>query len=256
MKSFSLTADPFQHFTSPDDPELACTVNRLFEGASDGVVMLTLENGPLSIRLLPTRGMAVWDMHYQGVRLGWDSPVRGPVHPSLVPVMDPGGLGWLEGFDELLARCGLESNGAPDFDERGVLRYPLHGRVGNLPARNVEVQIGGDEMSVTGVIDEARFHFAKLRLTSTLTTRVGQKGFTVVDKVENRSGVEAEVQMLYHVNFGAPVLEPGSRVHLPATKVVPRDYLGRRGRGGLGHLQHAQPRDGRAGLLFRTSEGR
>src|SRR5688572_662532 len=135
MKSFPLTSDPLQHFTSPDAPELACTATRLTEGVSDGVMMLKLENGPLSIRVVPTRGMAVYDMHYQGIRIGWDSPVRGPVHPSLVPVMDPGGLGWLEGFDELLARCGLASNGAPDFDKRGVLRYPLHGRIGNLPAR-------------------------------------------------------------------------------------------------------------------------
>jgi hypothetical protein len=122
-----------------------------------------------------------------------------------------------------LARCGLASNGAPDFDEQGVLRYPLHGRIGNLPARDVEIAIGAKEMSVTGIVDEVRFHFGKLRLTSTLTTRTGQKGFTVTDVVTNRSGVETEIQMLYHVNFGAPVLEPGSRVMLPADKVVPRD---------------------------------
>ena len=52
------------------------------------------------------------------------SPVRGPVHPSFVPLFDPSGLGWLEGFDELLCRCGLESNGAPDFDEHRQAALP------------------------------------------------------------------------------------------------------------------------------------
>jgi galactose mutarotase-like enzyme len=223
MKTFSLTVDSQQQFNSPEAPEFSCTATRLTEGVSDGVMLLTLENGPLTIRLVPTRGMAVWDMTYEGIRIGWDSPVRGPVHPSLVPVMDPGGLGWLEGFDELLARCGLVSNGAPDFDSSGVLRYPLHGRIGNLPARNVEISIDASQLSVTGIVDEVRFHFGKLRLTSTLTTTAGQKGFRVIDKVENRSGVATEIQLLYHVNFGAPVLAPGSRVMLPADKVVPRD---------------------------------
>ena len=29
-------------------------------------------------------------------------------------------MGWLEGFDELMCRCGLESNGAPDLAANGV----------------------------------------------------------------------------------------------------------------------------------------
>ena len=51
------------------------------------------------------------------MELGWKSPVHGPVHPNFVPLNEPSGLGWLDGFDELFVRCGLESNGAPDFDD-------------------------------------------------------------------------------------------------------------------------------------------
>ena len=36
---------------------------------------------------------------------------------------EPSGLGWLDGFDELLVRCGLESNGAPEFDADGRVVY-------------------------------------------------------------------------------------------------------------------------------------
>ena len=38
-----------------------------------------------------------------------------------VPLTEPSGLGWLSGFDELMVRCGLESNGAPDFDDSGQM---------------------------------------------------------------------------------------------------------------------------------------
>jgi hypothetical protein len=55
--------------------------------------------------------------------------------PSLIPPVS----GWLEGFDELLVRCGLQSNGAPQFTPQGQLQYPLHGRIANLPVEYVEV---------------------------------------------------------------------------------------------------------------------
>ena len=73
------------------------------------------------------------------LQLGWQSPVKGPVHPAFVSTRDPRGFGWIAGFDELLVRCGLESNGAPEFTN-GVLRYPLHGEVANLPAHTVAVR--------------------------------------------------------------------------------------------------------------------
>ena len=88
--------------------------HRLRGGRRDGVDLIVVDNGALRFSIVPTRGMGLWKGWYDGSRLGWDSPVTdGPVHPSLVNLAAAGGLGWLDGFDELLARCGLESNGAP-----------------------------------------------------------------------------------------------------------------------------------------------
>ena len=118
----------------------------LKSGLSAGVEMVTLDTGKLKIHVLPTRGMSIWKAEFGNEPIGWKSPVRGPVHPSHVPLMEPGGLGWLDGFDELLVRCGLESNGAPEHDaETGRLMYPLHGRIGNKPAYKVELTVDGDE---------------------------------------------------------------------------------------------------------------
>ena len=134
--------------------------------------VIRVTTGDLAYDVLPTRGMGIWKVWLRGEEIGWRSPVRGPVHPGFVPLMEPGGLGWLDGFDELLVRCGLESNGSPDFDAAGRLRYPLHGRIANRPAHQVSVSIDGDsgEITVTGVVEETRFHFRKLRLTSSVTT--------------------------------------------------------------------------------------
>ena len=115
-------------------PDCSIALRTLRGGLRDGVEMLTIDNGRFRVALLPQRGMNLWKAWLGDWTIGWDSPMRGPVHPRFVPVFDPGGLGWLEGFDELLTRCGLLSNGAPQFDSRGVLQYPLHGRIAKSAA--------------------------------------------------------------------------------------------------------------------------
>jgi hypothetical protein len=158
------------------------------------------------------------------MEIGWQSPVAGPVHPQFVPIMEPSGLGWLDGFDELMVRCGLESNGAPEFDERGRLTFPLHGKIANLPARQVEVSVdpATGEICVRGVVEESRFHFQKLRLTSTIVTKVGATGWRWEDEITNLSATPAEAQLLYHFNVGLPLLDVGSEVVAPVKDVVAR----------------------------------
>jgi hypothetical protein len=136
-------------------------------------------------------------------------------------------LGWLGGFSEMLCRCGLESNGAPEFHPNGALRYGLHGRIANTPAHTVEISIDGDsgEIAVTGTVDEARMFGNKLRLTSTVTTRAGQPGMTITDTVASLSAESSEMELLYHVNFGSPFLKPGAKIVLPVKKLAPRDAV-------------------------------
>ncbi len=194
-------------------------------GLRDGVDSIRVDNGRFVFDVLPTRGMSVWKAWIGDEEIGWTSPVRGPVHPKYVAVAEPSGLGWLDGFDELFVRCGLESNGAPDFDETGRLKFPLHGRIANRPANFVEVGVDSDagEITVKGVVEETRFHFLKLRMTTTLVTRFGELGFRVRDEIENLSASPAEIQILYHVNFGVPLLDAGARIAAPLKTVVPRN---------------------------------
>jgi galactose mutarotase-like enzyme len=198
---------------------------RLVGGRRDGVSVVEVDNGRMRFTVVPTRGMGILRCVAGETTLGWQSPVDGPVHPQFVPVTDPGGLGWLEGFDELLVRCGLESNGAPVFDSRNVLQYPLHGRIANLPAHRVTLSVDRRKgtISVTGEVDETRFLFRHLRMTSTLTTTIGSTQLSIHDSITNLSSRPAGFQMLYHINVGAPLLDCGSRLLAPVKAVVPRD---------------------------------
>ncbi|MBN2021581.1 MAG: aldose 1-epimerase family protein [Pirellulales bacterium] len=217
---------------TPDDAPGAArgyrvSKRRLRGGPCDGVDLIEVDNGAFRFSVIPTRGMGLWRAALGELPLGWKSPVRGPVHPGFVRLMTPNGLGWLDGFDELLARCGLESNGAPEFAPDGALRYPLHGRIANLPAHKVAVSIDGEagRISVTGEVDEARMFHGKLRLVTSYVTEIGRPGVTMVDTVVNLSAEPGEFELLYHINFGPPLMEPEARLTLPVAKVAPRDAV-------------------------------
>ena len=207
------------------------SMQRLAGGLSDGVDVVTVNNGYLSLQLLPTRGMGVWKADADGMPVKWNSPVERPVHPTFVDQMRRGGIGWLDGFNELICRCGLGWHGAPGtdtiVDNNGKVVseqfLPLHGRIANLPAHRVSATIDADHVSVTGVVDEGCLFGGRLRLESTLTTPVGSSIFQIIDVVTNLGGQPAEVEMLYHCNIGEPVLGEGSICHTAAIEVAPRN---------------------------------
>ncbi|MFM7925433.1 MAG: DUF4432 family protein, partial [Planctomycetaceae bacterium] len=72
-------------------------MTRLHGGMSDGVDVVTINNGRLQLKLLPTRGMGVWKGEIDGVPVQWNSPVQRPVHPNWVDPMRLGGIGWVDG---------------------------------------------------------------------------------------------------------------------------------------------------------------
>jgi galactose mutarotase-like enzyme len=196
-------------------------------GLQDGVEIVDIDNGVFRFTVLLSRGMGLLEAERDEVRFGWRSPVVEPVHPSMVPISEPSGLGWLDGFNEMFVRCGLTSNGAPEFDENGRLVYPLHGRIANIPARKVELSVDGDTgvISLTGVVRESRLFFHNLELETTYVTQVGRTGIEIRDVVTNRSVEPSEFQLLYHTNFGPPLLDEDGKFVLPIKEMAPRDMV-------------------------------
>ncbi|MEZ6072027.1 MAG: aldose 1-epimerase family protein [Pirellulales bacterium] len=205
--------------------------DRLAGGKQDGVDRITIDNGVLRIVVIPTRGMSIWEVWHGDVRIGWESPVKEIVHPRMVTLSARGGLGWLDGFGELMCRCGLESNGQPGPDEivtnTGAIAstdLTLHGKLAYLPAQEVELQVDRDApyaIHLRGRVDEHMVHGPKLTLYSELIVVPGESTFRLVDEVANESGSESEFQILYHTNFGTPLLEAGAEFVAPIERVTP-----------------------------------
>jgi hypothetical protein len=212
----------------------AVTKRRLRGGRREGVDLIEVRNGSLSFSVIPTRGMGLWKGLYHGCRLGWDSPVAdGPVHPAFVNLASNGGLGWLDGFDELLARCGLANNGAPfeiktrhaDGTESNTT-FGLHGKIANIPASYVAVHVSDQpphEIVIEGHVEESHLFGPQIKMISRISTTPGSNHLTVRDEFVNRKDQPVEMQVLYHWNFGPPFLQEGSRFVAPLKTVTPRD---------------------------------
>jgi hypothetical protein len=144
------------------------------------------------------------------------------VHPKFVNLADRKGLGWLTGFDEWLVRCGLVSNGPPGEDKGSFLT--LHGRIANLPAQKVWITVDEEppyKLQICGIVEEGGLFLGRLRLHTTYSTELGSDRLTIHDVVENLSSQPAEMQLLYHLNNGPPLLQAGSRFALPINEAAP-----------------------------------
>jgi hypothetical protein len=225
---------------------------QLHGGLTEGVDIIEVNNGALSFTIVPSRGMGLWKGTYEGCELGWHSPVAGPVNPMFVQASDRGGLGWLQGFDECIVRCGLNSNGAPGEDvvpdNNGnpfSVMLPLHGRIANTPARRVEISVVESgkttELVISGTVDEGMLFSPCLRLETRISTVVGSNAVTLHDEVVNLNTVAQEMELLYHCNFGEPFLEQGSRFVAPSRVVAPRDRRAMEGLTGYDRYQGPTP---------------
>jgi hypothetical protein len=214
-------------------PEVPWSVRRrrLHGGKQDGVDLIVIDNGRMTITLVPTRGMGILHVVSGDMRLGWDSPVREVVHPKYVNLEARGGLGWLEGFNEWMARCGLEWAGHPGVDrfinnlgEQAEMNLTLHGKVANIPASEVEVIVEREprpRIRVRGRVDERAFYGPKLELWTEVSTEPGSATFRIEDALTNRGAFEQEFQIIYHANYGPPLLGAGSRVSAAVRRVTP-----------------------------------
>jgi len=203
----------------------------LHGGKQEGVELIVVNNGKMEFTVIPTRGMGVLEVKQGDVRLGWNSPVKEVVHPAYVNLMSRGGLGWLDGFNEWMCRCGLESNGGPGPDEfinnvgdKATMDLTLHGKIANIPASEVEVIVSKDApytLTVRGVVHERMFYGPKLELVTEISTEPGSSTLRIADTITNRGNVPQEFELLYHANYGRPLLEEGAVFLAPVSQVTP-----------------------------------
>lgn len=199
----------------------------LHGGKQEGskILIITSQEG-LTITLSPTRGMDLLHIEGFGTKMGWDSPVKEVVNPAFINLESRNGLGWLEGFNEMMVRCGYEWTGHPVTADGQI--YTLHGKAGNTPASQVEVEVADaapHEIRIRGLIKESTFKKADLQTMTELRYVPGSNSFSLHDVLTNHADYPHDYQIIYHSNFGMPILEEGARFLAPMSSISPfNDY--------------------------------
>jgi hypothetical protein len=222
----------------------------LSDGKAEGVRAVQVRTGGgLELTVLPGRGMDIAGAWFRGRALGF---LSGTGITSPVYYEEPG-LAWLRSFYAgLLTTCGITYCGAPGVDQGKALG--LHGRLANAGAEDLSIsqEWEGEEYRIrlSGRMREAQAMGENLTLTRSIETRLGALGFTIHDVVDNR-GFEGEpLMLLYHFNFGFPLLGPGARVVGPILRSTPRDEQAAKDRGVEDALSFPGPQPGYEEKVF------
>jgi hypothetical protein len=210
---------------SKNMPAWSAQLRTLHGGRQEGVQVIEVDNGALTFTIVPTRGFEIWKAEVSKpgkLRLGWDSPVKEIIHPSYIRLADNDGQGWVAGFGGLMVRGGLASFGSPVQD--GNEQLTLHGHVDYLPASYVSVRYEAmpvPRLIFRGVVNDFQTFGPQLRLTSEISTVIGKPEMVFDDQVTNMSDAPQEMQLLYHTNFGTPLLGAGAQFVAPIKQVAP-----------------------------------
>jgi hypothetical protein len=225
----------------------------LDDGPERGVrAALCRTGGGLAFTVLLDRGLDIGAADFRGIPLAWQSGT-GAADPAR---HEPAGLGWLRTFHGgLLALCGLTTAGySPEHPTDPATGEPLglHGRIGTIPAYDVQIErdVRDDGMTLRlrGTVDEVSLFGPKLRLQRVLEFDGGGAEIRICDTVRNFGGLPAPLMILYHLNFGFPLLSPDSGMTSSAITVSPRDAAAEKGLASWATFE--QPQAGYAEQVF------
>ena len=188
------------------------------DGAAVGTRGIRVVNGAVDFEILPDRGLDIGRFRAGGAPIAW-------VSPTGFPALDADaadGRGWLRAFGGgLLTTCGLLNVGPACVDAGQA--HPMHGRYSSLPADVVRAEVTDDEVVVEGVVREVSVFGAHLELRRRITSPIGSHTVSVRDRIRNRGATAVAPMVLYHLNFGWPLIDEGTTVTSPAVAVHPRD---------------------------------
>jgi hypothetical protein len=198
------------------------------DGRARGLRVAEISTGSgLHAEVLLDRALDLGAVDFMGKALAWINPALGG--PDLY---EPQGYGWARTFGGgLMTTCGLTHFGQPEQD--GAEALGLHGRISHTRADHVAVveEWRGDDyiLQISGQARQAALFAENLLLTRTITTALGSSVLTVDDVVRNDGGHDTPHMILYHCNFGFPVVSPDSELLVNDEFANPRDAAARAG---------------------------
>jgi len=185
----------------------------LDNGAGRGTRIAWINTGSgLRYKVVIDRAMDIADAFYKQYSLAWLSHLSITVPERFLNQ----GIDWLKTFGGgLLTTCGLAHVGGPETDSYGT--RGLHDQISNLRAEIESIiqpdpEMGKMNMSITGRMKQSQVLGPALELKRTISATLGKAGIRIHDEVVNRGNMPAPHMLLYHFNFGWPLVDEGTDI--------------------------------------------
>jgi hypothetical protein len=208
-----------------------CRQYTLSDGRAGGMRAVDINTGSgLQYTILPDRAMDISLATFKGLNLVYLT-FNGETNPSFY---EPEGIGWLRTFTGgLLTTCGLTYLGSPCTD--GDETLGLHGRISTTPARQLADLSGwaGDDyvLKISGIIEEGNLFGNKLRMKREISSILGRNEIHLKDTITNAGNKTSPLTILYHMNFGYPLLSRDTELLIGPAETMARDPEASKGLG-------------------------
>ena len=204
----------------------------LTNGGAGGVRAIDVNTGGgLSYTILPDRGLDISLASFRGLNIAYLSPQEELSASYYNCHKDE----WLRTFFAgLLTTCGPVNFG-PACTE-GNVSYGIHGRFNVTPATSVcdlsDVEQG--VIAISGSIANYVLFGEKIEIKRTISSVVGDNVIKIEDTVINHGDEATPNMMLYHINFGYPLLDVNAKIFVNSQSCIGYDEYSQQDIGNVG----------------------
>ena len=167
----------------------------------------------LQVEILPDTGLDIGQVRFKGINMtfisrnGYDSPAN--INPYEMEFLNtfPGGM---------LYTCGLRTTGGAHRD--GDEWQTQHGRYHSIAADMISIDEDDEYIIVKGTVRETALFGYTLELKRTISIKKMGAEIKVSDEITNKGFKDEEYAVLYHCNFGYPLISAEARLELPENR--------------------------------------
>ena len=188
---------------------------KMLEGLSKGLEVIEVNNGSgLIFNVVVDKCLDIFNLSFKSNPVSFIS-AAGLVSPQYY---DPHVYGWLKTFGGgLFVTCGLTNVGEPcTYDGDG---YGLHGNISCIVAENVNVNQNwvNNEfcIEVSGKIRQVKSLVENIVIERKISAAMFKNEIRVMDTITNQGQTRRPFMILYHMNFGYPLVNPYSEFVIP-----------------------------------------
>jgi len=221
-------------------------------GRSSGAHAYIVNNGcGMEFMALTDKCFAIPHLSFKGINIGFITKA-GISAPQFF--QEEGTRGFLRNFEGgFLTTCGLSYVGTPS--ECDGQKNGLHGVISNTPIENASGNIEWKEdtayITLSGHAHEGYLFGPDLTISKTIELSTDRNRLMIHDTVVNSGFKESPLMLLYHFNYGYPMLDENVQIYTNYDSVTPRDDRSERCMNDISRYGKPDP-DTEEVVVFRT----